>query len=57
VELDHHSAVHLGSVHIIDALHSDEVLLLTTGLALDVHHVLVARILMLSLTIIQVLMN
>lgn len=51
MELDHHRTIHLRSVHVIDALHPDQVLLLTV-LTLYVHHVLVARILMLSLTII-----
>lgn len=56
MELDHHRTIHLRSVHVIDTLHPDQVLLLTV-LTLYVHHILVARILMLSLTIIQVLVD
>lgn len=55
MELDHHGAVHLRPVHVVDALHADQVLLV--ALALDVHHVLVAGVLMLSLAVVQVLVD
>lgn len=51
MELDHHGAIHLRSVHIVDTLHANQVLLLTV-LSLYAHHILVARILMLGLAII-----
>lgn len=38
MEFDHHGAVHFCSVHIVDALHVDEVLIL----ACDAQHLLVA---------------
>jgi hypothetical protein len=60
VELNHHCTVHLGSIHIIYALHADQILVvILVTLLLHIHHVLVAAnvVLVLSLTIIQMLMN
>lgn len=51
MEFDHHSTVHLGSVHVIDTLHIDQVLII---LALNSKHLLVA---ILILLIIQMLMD
>ena len=56
MEFNHHSTVHFRTIHVIDALHSDKVLVVR--LLLHVHHILVTVcILILSLTIIQVLMD
>ena len=55
MELNHHCTVHFSSIHIVDALHSYQILLIV--LSLDVHHILIARILMLSLTIVQMLVD
>ena len=55
VELNHHRTIHFSSIHVVDALHAHQILLIV--LALDVHHVLVTRILMLSLTVVQMLVD
>lgn len=55
MELDHHSAIHLGPVHVVDTIHSHQIARIV--LSSNVHHVLVRVILILSLTIIQMLMN
>ena len=43
MELDHHSTVHLSPVHIVDALHIDQVLII---LALNSKHLLVTIVLL-----------
>ena len=56
MEFDHHGAVHFGAIHIVDALHADEILIVR--LLLNVHHVLITIcILILSVTIIQMLVD
>ena len=51
MELDHHSTVHLCPIHIVNALHVDQVLII---LALNTKHLLVT---ILILLIIQMLMD
>ena len=55
MELNHHRTIHFSSIHIVDALHAHQILLIV--LTLDVHHVLVTRILMLRLTVVQMLVD
>ena len=48
MKLDHHRTIHLCPIHIINTIHSHQVVVLGSY----VHHVLIGIILILSLTII-----
>lgn len=52
MELDHHGAIHLSPVHVVDALHVYQILVLS----LHSHHLLVS-ILILSTLVIQMLVD